>query len=188
MYSTRRTSGSISKCTRSRWLLFILCFLSLLFVFQNYFYLNLSRIRVLFKASTPPPPPPPPLPLPTYKHFFNFTSYAGEIVPSQNPTDYPKCASMFLKLYNYENRITPRAAPVRMIDGFLFGGEFNLLDIRLNELYDTVDLFILVESNFTLQNTPKPLYYDMYKHHFKKFHDKIVHVIVPPIAVNFSYW
>jgi len=58
----------------------------------------------------------------------------------------------------------------------LFGGEFNLLEIRLHELYDTVDFFVLVESNFTLQNTPKPLYYDLYKHHFSKFHDKIVHV------------
>ena len=61
-----------------------------------------------------------------------------------------------------------------------FNDEFDLLEIRLHELYPVVDAFILVEADFTFQNKPKPLRFKAYiaSHpaRFQRFSDKIVHV------------
>jgi beta-1,4-mannosyl-glycoprotein beta-1,4-N-acetylglucosaminyltransferase len=45
-----------------------------------------------------------------------------------------------------------------IIDTFLFNKDFNALEIRLNELYDAVDLFVISESTFTHSGKKKPLY------------------------------
>ncbi len=63
-------------------------------------------------------------------------------------------------------------------DCFLFFNEFEILDIRLNELYDVVDKFVLVESTVTHINKPKPLYYLNNKKKFKDFQKKIIHIVV----------
>jgi beta-1,4-mannosyl-glycoprotein beta-1,4-N-acetylglucosaminyltransferase len=44
-----------------------------------------------------------------------------------------------------------------LVDTFLFNGEFDLLNVRLQELKDRVDLFVLVESDRTFAGKPKPL-------------------------------
>jgi len=46
-----------------------------------------------------------------------------------------------------------------IVDCFLFTSEFSMLDIRLHELNDVVDNFILVESNTTFSGVPKPLHF-----------------------------
>ena len=63
-------------------------------------------------------------------------------------------------------------------DSFLFYNELELLDIRLNTLNDVVDKFVLVEATVTHTNKPKILFYEKNKARFKKFHNKIIHVIV----------
>lgn len=63
-------------------------------------------------------------------------------------------------------------------DCFLFYNELELLDIRLHELNDVVDMFVLAEATVTHTNKPKKLYYDENKSLFKQFHKKIVHVII----------
>lgn len=63
-------------------------------------------------------------------------------------------------------------------DCFTFYNELELLDIRLNILDKVVDKFVLIESTITYTNLKKPLYYDKNKSKFKKFHKKIIHVIV----------
>lgn len=63
-------------------------------------------------------------------------------------------------------------------DCFNFLNEFELLDIRLNELDKIVDKFVLVESTVTFTNKPKPLYFSENKNKYKKFLPKITHVIV----------
>jgi beta-1,4-mannosyl-glycoprotein beta-1,4-N-acetylglucosaminyltransferase len=62
-------------------------------------------------------------------------------------------------------------------DCFPFFQELDLLEIRLNELYEIVHRFVLVESPFTHQGNPKPLYYADNKKRFEKFNDKIIHVV-----------
>lgn len=63
---------------------------------------------------------------------------------------------------------------VKIIDGFIFYNEINLLNMRLHELNDHVDLFVLVESTETFSGNKKPLFYQKYKHLFRQFKDKII--------------
>jgi hypothetical protein len=71
----------------------------------------------------------------------------------------------------------PRAAhQPKIYDCFLFYNELELLEIRLNEMYDHVDKFVLVEACETFRGKPKPFYFAENKHLFEKFADKIIHV------------
>lgn len=63
-------------------------------------------------------------------------------------------------------------------DCFPFLNELELLDIRLHELDEVVDKFVLVEATITHQGKPKPLYYQENKDKFKDFNDKIIHIVV----------
>jgi beta-1,4-mannosyl-glycoprotein beta-1,4-N-acetylglucosaminyltransferase len=45
---------------------------------------------------------------------------------------------------------------MKIYDCFTFYNEFDLLEIRLEELYDVVDYFVIVEGNRTFQNSSKP--------------------------------
>lgn len=63
-------------------------------------------------------------------------------------------------------------------DCFAFFNELELLEIRLNELNDVVDKFVLVEATRTFQKQAKPLYFQENKHLFKDFEHKIIHIVV----------
>ena len=78
---------------------------------------------------------------------------------------------------------------MKIIDCFIFYNELKMLTYRLSILYDIVDFFILVESNQTFMGHPKPLFYNENKHLFKKFEDKIIHIIVdlPYVYPNINY-
>ncbi len=86
-----------------------------------------------------------------------------------------------------------RSSKPRVLDCFLFFNELDVLDIRLSELYEKVDQFILVESTRTFQNKPKPLYFAANKERYSKYLDKIVHVVVDEFPVfnpvrDEDYW
>ena len=49
---------------------------------------------------------------------------------------------------------------MKVIDSFTFFNEFNILKLRLLYLNDTVDHFIISESNYTHSGKPKPYYLD----------------------------
>lgn len=68
-----------------------------------------------------------------------------------------------------------------IIDTFTFWKELDILEIRLNELYDIVDKFVLVEAAHTQSMMPKPYYFEENKERFDKFLDKIVHVKVDEV-------
>jgi beta-1,4-mannosyl-glycoprotein beta-1,4-N-acetylglucosaminyltransferase len=59
-------------------------------------------------------------------------------------------------------------------DTFTFFKELDLLDIRLHELADVVDKFVLVEADRTQSNQPKPFYYEENKERFKDYWGKII--------------
>jgi beta-1,4-mannosyl-glycoprotein beta-1,4-N-acetylglucosaminyltransferase len=69
-------------------------------------------------------------------------------------------------------------------DAFPFFNELLLLDIKLHELYDVVDKFILVEATRTFTGNPKPLYYDCNKELFTNYHSKIIHVVVEDMPMT----
>jgi len=65
-----------------------------------------------------------------------------------------------------------------LIDAFTFFQELDILEIRLRELYDVVDQFILVEATRTHKGDPKPLYYAENRPRFRRWNDKIRHHVV----------
>ena len=67
---------------------------------------------------------------------------------------------------------------VQVVDAFVFFNELDILEIRLAELYDVVDLFILVEATHTHKGDPKPLYYAESRQRFARYFDKIRHIVV----------
>src|SRR4030042_2627609 len=73
---------------------------------------------------------------------------------------------------------------MKIYDCFPFHNELDLLEVRLHELYDVVDYFVLSESTRTHSGQFKPLYYKMNKPRFERFKDKIIHVIVDDMPVT----
>ena len=59
-----------------------------------------------------------------------------------------------------------------------FLNETELLEIRLHELQDVVDQFVIVEAPLTYKGDVKPLYYYDQRSKFSQWSDKIKHVIV----------
>jgi beta-1,4-mannosyl-glycoprotein beta-1,4-N-acetylglucosaminyltransferase len=73
-------------------------------------------------------------------------------------------------------------------DCFTFFNELELLDIRLHELNDIVDKFVLVEGTVTFTNKKKTLYFENNKKLFKEFEKKIIHVVVKDSPNSSNPW
>jgi beta-1,4-mannosyl-glycoprotein beta-1,4-N-acetylglucosaminyltransferase len=74
---------------------------------------------------------------------------------------------------------------MKIIDTFIFYNEIELLYYRLSILDQYVDKFILVESTHTFTGNKKPLYYAENIEIFRRFNDKIIHIIVEDIPYKF---
>jgi hypothetical protein len=68
-----------------------------------------------------------------------------------------------------------------IVDGFTFYNELDMLELRLNELKDTVDLFVLVEMTKTFTGHDKPLTFAAARERFRKW--PIRHVVVTDVPV-----
>src|ERR1700732_4815745 len=66
----------------------------------------------------------------------------------------------------------------RIFDCFLFFNELDLLELRLNELSDVVDFFVLAEATVTYRGVAKPLIFRQNKDRFAPFLNRIIHVVV----------
>jgi len=73
---------------------------------------------------------------------------------------------------------------IKIFDAFSFFNELDLLEIRLNELSDVVDKFVLIEATKTHSGRFKPLYYKTNRTRYTKFHDKIIHIIVDDMPMT----
>jgi beta-1,4-mannosyl-glycoprotein beta-1,4-N-acetylglucosaminyltransferase len=74
-------------------------------------------------------------------------------------------------------RETQQEGRSMIYDCFPFSNELDVLEIRLNELYDVVDYFIIVEMKKSHTNLDKPLWFEENKERFSKFMDKIIHIV-----------
>jgi beta-1,4-mannosyl-glycoprotein beta-1,4-N-acetylglucosaminyltransferase len=74
----------------------------------------------------------------------------------------------------------------KVYDCFTFFNELEILKIRLEEYFDLVDYFVLVESRYTHQNNPKPLFFNENKDKFSKYLTKIIHIIVEDKPIDFD--
>jgi beta-1,4-mannosyl-glycoprotein beta-1,4-N-acetylglucosaminyltransferase len=77
---------------------------------------------------------------------------------------------------------------MKVYDCFTFFNELDLLEIRLNELNDVVDYFVLVEGQRTWQNANKSCIFNENKNKFKKFIDKIIKIEVPINKFTNNSW
>ncbi len=63
-----------------------------------------------------------------------------------------------------------------LYDCFTFYNELDLLEVRLHELYEIVDHFVIVEANLTFSGNPKPFYFAENRDAFGRYADKIIYV------------
>ena len=77
---------------------------------------------------------------------------------------------------------------MRIFDCFIFNNELDLLKLRLNELFNLVDYFVIVESTHTFQGNVKPLHLKEHWSSLEQFKDKIIHVIVDDMPNNGNAW
>lgn len=71
-----------------------------------------------------------------------------------------------------------------IFDCFMFSNELDLLEIRLHELADVVDFFVLVEATKTHSGKDKPLYYWENKIMFSEFSSRILYVCVDDMPMT----
>ena len=76
----------------------------------------------------------------------------------------------------------------KVYDCFTFYNEFDLLDLRLEELYDYVDYFVIAEANKTHQGRDKTFLLEENWDRYAKYHDKIVHIKVDDMPTNDNAW
>lgn len=67
---------------------------------------------------------------------------------------------------------------MKIYDVFPFFNELDVLEIRLKELWNVVDYFVLVESNLTFTGTSKEFLFEKNKDRFAPFLEKIRHIKV----------
>jgi len=73
---------------------------------------------------------------------------------------------------------------MKIFDAFMFSTELELLDIRLHELSEVVDYFVLVEATKTHSGKDKPLHYWENKTMFSEFSNKILYVCVEDMPMT----
>jgi beta-1,4-mannosyl-glycoprotein beta-1,4-N-acetylglucosaminyltransferase len=76
----------------------------------------------------------------------------------------------------------------KVYDCFPFFNELELLKMRLYELNDVVDHFVLVEWVETHRGAPKPLYFMEHKDEFKPYLDKIIHIVIEERHPEMGVW
>jgi len=77
---------------------------------------------------------------------------------------------------------------MKIYDCFTFFNELDLLEIRLEELWDVVDYFILSESTLSHSGKPKELIFNNNKDRFKKYESKIRYVNVDDMPETNDSW
>jgi hypothetical protein len=77
---------------------------------------------------------------------------------------------------------------MKLYDCFTFYNELDLLELRLAELYNTVDHFVIVESNQTFTNRAKPFLFDENRQRYSQYLDKIIHVKVDDMPGSSNPW
>lgn len=79
---------------------------------------------------------------------------------------------------------------MKIYDCFSFYNEFDLLEIRLQELYDQVDYFVISEANTTHSGMPKNFELLDNRERYKPWADKIIHIRVEdmPGVINGNCW
>ena len=63
-----------------------------------------------------------------------------------------------------------------IIETFLFFNELDILRVKLEENFNTIDYFVLLESNLTFSGKKKEYIFDLNKDSFSEYLSKIIHI------------
>jgi hypothetical protein len=80
---------------------------------------------------------------------------------------------------------------MKVFDCSTFYNEFDLLELRLEELWDSVDVFVIAEASVTFQNKPKPFLLKENWTRYEKYASKIRHIMIedmPGGDGNTNHW
>lgn len=77
---------------------------------------------------------------------------------------------------------------MKIIDSFMFYNEYKMLLLRLTELYDVVDQFIIVEATSTYVGNKKELNFKNNLEMYKKFLDKVTYIVVNDMPNTGNPW
>lgn len=77
---------------------------------------------------------------------------------------------------------------MKIYDCFTFNNELDLLELRLEEMSDGIDYFVIVEAEHTFQGTSKELYLKNNWNRYNKWHDKIIHIVVSDMPNDGNAW
>lgn len=82
----------------------------------------------------------------------------------------------------------PRKEEPRVFDCFPFYNEFDLAELRIQELWDVVDYFVIAEANTTHQSKPKSFFLKDNWDRFEKYASKIRHVMIEDMPQDPDNW
>lgn len=77
---------------------------------------------------------------------------------------------------------------MRVFDCFPLFNEVDLLELRLNELWDVVDVFVIVEARTTFSGSPKPLSLLEHEDRFAKYMQKIRYIVLDVFPEGLNDW
>jgi len=77
---------------------------------------------------------------------------------------------------------------MKVYDCFTFFNEFDLLEIRLQELYDSVDYFVIAEANMSHSGKPKGWWLEEQWDRYKPWHDKMRRIAVDDFPETDNSW
>jgi beta-1,4-mannosyl-glycoprotein beta-1,4-N-acetylglucosaminyltransferase len=76
---------------------------------------------------------------------------------------------------NILRRLIPESKRRRRVDACLLHNELDLLTLRIEELWEQVDTFVVVEANATFAGQPKPLFLLEHRSQFEAYSEKLVY-------------
>ena len=105
----------------------------------------------------------------------------SSVKPLTNPTEWNSLCQLAMQRTNHS--CEPRREPFpRVYDVFMFNDELTMLEIRMNELKDVVDYFVIAEARMTFTAEPKRLHFHENAERFTFVADKIIHVSLQELS------
>jgi len=121
---------------------------------------TLSAELQKLKTLTSPPPP------------------TSAVSTPSNPT--PFASSSLCPYYGHlvgdKGTLVARRKPIKIFDTILLLNEVELLKIRIHELHESVDYFIVTESNYTFTGKAKNRHFFDRRDEFKEYEHKIIYI------------
>ena len=124
-----------------------------------------------------------------FKNKDNITFLVENSLPPQVPSEETKKLNYVdinpdVLPKNYE--IIPHyfSQKPKVFDCFMMFNELEILELRLEELNDYVDYFVIIESEKTHSGNKKPLHYQNNLNRYKKFEQKIIYVVIEELPTK----